>query len=89
MFCPNFSIIATPLTALTGKDIPFEWGPKQIEAQDKLITLITSAPILARPDPDRQFELETNASQVSTGAILYQRDPPVTKPDGTQKPGPR
>jgi len=24
MFCPNFSIIATPLTALTGKDIPFE-----------------------------------------------------------------
>jgi len=89
MFCPNFSIIAAPLTALTRKDVPFEWGPKQIEAQDKLITLITSAPILARPDPDKQFELETNASQVGTGAILYQRDPPITKPDGTQKPGPR
>jgi len=89
MFCPNFSIIAAPLTALTGKDVPFEWGPKQIKAQDKLITLITSAPILARPDPDKQFELETDASQVSTGAILYQRDPPITKPDGTQKPGPR
>jgi len=28
MFCPNFSIIAAPLTALTGKDVPFEWGPK-------------------------------------------------------------
>jgi len=83
MFCPNFSIIAAPLTALTGKDVPFEWGPKQIKAQDKLITLITSAPILARPDPDKQFELETNASQVGTGAILYQRDPPITKPDGT------
>jgi len=89
MFCPNFSIITAPLTALTGKDIPFEWRPKQIEAQDKLITLITSAPILARPDPDKQFELETDALQVGTGAILYQRDPPVTKPDGTQKPGPR
>jgi len=89
MFCPNFSIIAAPLTALTRKDVPFEWGPKQIEAQDKLITLITSAPILARPDPDRQFELETDASQVGTGAILYQQDPPVTKSDGTQKPGPQ
>ena len=89
MFCPNFSIIATPLTALTRKDIPFEWGPKQMEAQDKLITLITNAPILARPDPDRQFELETNASQVRTGAILYQQDPPITKPDDTQKPGPQ
>jgi len=88
MFCPNFSIIAAPLTALTRKDVPFEWGPKQKEAQDKLITLITSAPILARPDPDKQFKLETNASQVGTGAILYQWDPPITKPDSTQKPGP-
>ena len=34
MFCPNFSIIATPLTALTRKDVPFEWGPKQKEAQE-------------------------------------------------------
>jgi len=89
MFCPNFSIITAPLTALTGKDIPFKWGPKQKEAQDKLITLITSAPILARPDPDKQFKLETDTSQVGTGAILYQRDPPITKPDSTQKPGPR
>jgi len=89
MFCPNFSIIATPLTALTGKDVPFEWGPKQLEAQEKLITMITSAPILARLDPDKQFELETDTSQVGTGAILYQQDPPITKPDSTQKPGPQ
>jgi len=89
MFCPNFSIITAPLTALTGKDVPFEWGPKQIEAQEKLITLITSTPILARPDPDRQFELKTDALQVGTGAIHYQWDPPITKPDTTQKPGPR
>ena len=72
MFCPNFSIIATPLTTLTRKDIPFKWGPKQMEAQEKLITIITNAPVLVQPDPDQQFELETNASQVGTGAILYQ-----------------
>jgi len=29
MFCPNFSIIAAPLTALTRKDVPFEWGPSK------------------------------------------------------------
>ena len=62
MFCPNFSIIAAPLTALTGKDVPFEWGPKQMEAQEKLITIITNAPVLVWPDPDRQFELETDTS---------------------------
>jgi len=89
MFCPNFSIIAAPLTKLTGKDVPFEWGPQQKEAQNKLIDMITHAPVLVRPNPDRQFELETDASQIGTGAILYQRDPPITKPDGTQKLGPR
>ena len=89
MFCPNFSIIATPLTKLTGKDIPFKWGPKQKEAQDKLIDMITYAPILVWPDPNWQFELEMDTLQIGTGAILYQWDPPITKPDGTQKPGPR
>jgi len=89
MFCPNFSIITAPLTKLTGKDVPFEWGPQQKEAQNKLIDMITHAPVLVRPDPDRQFELETDASQIRTGTILYQQDPPITKSDGTQKPGPR
>jgi len=29
MFVKNFSIIAAPITQLTSKDVPFEWGPKQ------------------------------------------------------------
>ena len=89
MFCPNFSIIAAPLTKLTRKDIPFKWEPQQKEAQNKLINMITHAPVLVWPDPNWQFKLETDASQIRTGAILYQQDPPITKPDGTKKPGPR
>jgi len=72
MFCANISIIAAPLTKLTGKNIPFEWGQEQKDAQEKLITLITNAPVLVKPDPSHQFELETDASQIGTGAILYQ-----------------
>jgi len=45
MFCKNFSIIAAPITKLTGKDVPFEWGLAQREAQDKIITLITNSPV--------------------------------------------
>jgi len=88
MFCPNFSIIATPLTKLNGKDIPFEWEPQQKEAQNKLIDMITHTPVLVQPNPDQQFELETDMLQIGTGAILYQQDPPITKPDSTQKLGP-
>ena len=89
MFCKNFSTIAEPLTRLTKKDAPFVWGKEQRDAQETIIQLITHAPILARPDLAQQFELETDALQIGKGAILYQRDPPTTLPDGTERPGQR
>jgi len=46
-----------------------------------------SATALVQPDPSKQFELEVNASQIATGAILYQQGPPGIRPDGTEKPG--
>jgi len=89
MFVKNFSTIAAPITCLTGKDVPFEWGPEQLEAQNKIIHAITHTPVLIKPDPSRQFELEVDASQIGTGAILYQQDPPTIKPNSKEKPGPR
>jgi len=89
MFVKNFSIIAVPITQLTGKDIPFEWGPEQQAAQEEIIRLITHPPVLVKPDPLRQFELEVNASQIGTGAILYQHDSPTKCEDGTEKLGPQ
>jgi len=78
MFVKNFSTIAAPITCLMGKDVPFEWGPKQLEAQNKIIHAITHIPVVVKLDPSQQFELEVDASQISTGAILYQQDPPTT-----------
>jgi len=88
MFVKNFSIIAAPITRLTSKDVPFEWGPKQQAAQEEIIHLITHPPDLVKPDPSRQFELEVNASQIRMGAILYQHNPPTKHADGTDKLGP-
>jgi len=51
MFIKNFSTIAAPITCLMGKDVPFEWGPEQLEAQNKIIHTITHAPVLIKPDP--------------------------------------
>jgi len=86
MFCKDFSIIAAPLTALTRKDVPFKWGPKQKAAQQEIIKRITNPPVLVKPNPDKQFELKVDASQVGTSAILYQRDPPTKHANGTEKP---
>jgi len=89
MLCKDFSIIAAPLTALTGKHVPFEWGPKQKEAQQEIIKQITNPPVLVKPNPDKQFKLKVDTSQVGTGAILYQQDPPTKQADGTEKLGPQ
>ena len=59
-----------------------------MDAQEEIIKRITNAPVLVPPDTNWQFELETDTSQIGTGAILYQCDKPITMPDGTQKPGP-
>jgi hypothetical protein len=48
-----------------------------------------TAPVLVRPDPSKQFELEVDMSGIATGGILYQRDAPITLPSGKEKPEPR
>ena len=67
MFIPCFSQIAAPLVRLTRKDTPFEWTEECRQAVCDLKKAVTSAPVLIRPDPSKQFELEVNASQIATG----------------------
>jgi hypothetical protein len=70
----GFGSIASPLTDLTKKDIPFQWNDKQREAFQKLKERVLSKPILRLPDPDKPFEVETDASDFALGGQLGQRD---------------
>ena len=56
---------------LTKKDTPFAWKEAQQTAFDTLKLCFTTAPILAYPDNDRIFRLETDASDFSTEAVLF------------------
>ena len=73
-FIRGFAHIAKPLTELTKKQVPFQWTEKCTEALDKLIKIVTSEPVLACPDLDKQFELEVDASNYAVGAVLFQKD---------------
>jgi hypothetical protein len=73
-FVPGFSHIVKPLTSLLKKDQPFVWDSKCTNALDKFIDILTSEPVLGHPDLDKPFELEVNASNYTTRAILFQRD---------------
>ena len=72
-FIRGFSQIATPLNALTSPAVPFLWSPEADDAFSRLKALFSSAPVLAMPDPTRQFVLEVDASETGIGAILSQR----------------
>jgi hypothetical protein len=68
----NFAEIAKPLTNLTRKDIPFEWGPEQENAFKKLKDVLSQEPLLIYPDFSQPFIVACDASTKAVGAILSQ-----------------
>lgn len=77
-FVPGFSSLASPLTDLTkgtgAKKRAISWTNDCGVAFSKLKRLMTSAPVLVHPDLTKPFVVETDASDVGTGAVLLQHD---------------
>ena len=67
---PNFFRIASPLFALTRKDVPFRWSVSCQQAFEELKSRLTEAPLLVSPNFERDFCLETDVSGVGLGAVL-------------------
>ena len=75
-FIKNYAMITAPLTSLCSKE-PFEWPSEAQSAFDRLKTAMTSAPVLALPDFDEPFIIETDASGAGMGAVLMQKGHPL------------
>ncbi|PHH58762.1 hypothetical protein CDD81_4662 [Ophiocordyceps australis] len=71
-FIHNFSAIAEPLTALTGKGATFSWGTKEQDAFERLKESFCTAPILAEWDFDQPAILEADCSGWALGGQLSQ-----------------
>ena len=69
-FIKDYTHIALPLQDLTKKEEPFRWEEPQQMAFDMLKKHFTTAPVLAFPDLDCKFCLESDASNYATGAVL-------------------
>ena len=72
-FIRNYSKVASPLTALTSTKVHYRWTPEADKAFRTLKARFTSAPILHMSDPERQFVVEVDASDIGVGAVLSQR----------------
>ena len=71
-FIPGFATISAPLVRLTQKNVHFIWSAECDTAFTTLKTLLCSSPILSYPKFDRQFTLQTDASDFGAGAVLSQ-----------------
>jgi predicted aspartyl protease len=71
-FVKDFSVIAAPLHALTGKKVAFVWNAACQAAFEALKTSLTTSPILSMPADEGEYRLDTDASNVSIGAVLSQ-----------------
>lgn len=71
-FIKNFAAIAAPLHARLKKDTPWEWTPECDAAFLQIKEKLTTAPILAHPNYEKEFIVYTDASTVGIGAVLSQ-----------------
>ena len=75
-FVPHYGIIAKPLTQLLTKK-GFQWTVTAQEAFEKLKQAMVQTPVLALPDFEKPFTIETDACDTGIGAVLTQEGHPL------------
>jgi hypothetical protein len=74
---PCHSHLLMPLTALTKKNVKFEWRTENQQAFDALKNSLAREVVLAYPDFSFPFKIYTDASKYQIGSIISQKDKPL------------
>ena len=69
-FVRAYANTAAPLYALLRKDVTWEWADAQQRAFEALKHALCEAPVLALPNFNRPFTIETDASDTAIGGVL-------------------
>ena len=73
---PKRSHILAPLTNMTGKKT-FTWSPECQSAFEQMKAIVAKDALLAYPDHNIPFDIETDASDYQLGAVIKQKGRPV------------
>ena len=78
-FIRDFSKIARPLCRLLEKDTKFYFDESCHNSFEEIKSRLVEAPIMAKPDWNREFEIMCDASDFAMGAVLGQKDEKMFK----------
>ena len=78
-FIRDFSKIARPLRRLLEKDTKFNFDESCQNSFEEIKSILVEAPIMEKPDWNREFEIICDASDFSMGAVLGQKSEKVFK----------
>ena len=78
-FIRDFSKIARPLCRLLEKDTKFKFDESCQNSFKEIKSRLVEAPIMEKPDWNREFEIMCDASDFAMGAVLGQKDEKVFK----------
>lgn len=73
-FVPKFADITHPLNLLLRKNIKFDWNEECSAAFEELKKKLTTPPILAHPNFDLPFIIQSDASNYAIGSVLMQKN---------------
>lgn len=73
-FIPDFATISAPIFDTLKKSLVFQFHAEAESAFDYLKKALVTSPILRHPDFNQPFYVQCDASDVGTGAVLFQKD---------------
>ena len=71
------SELLAPLTALTSKNVKYDWKGEHQKCFDAIKRVIGRGVLLAYPDFNAPFEIHTDASKLQIGAVISQKGKPI------------
>ena len=71
------SEILAPLTALTPKNVKYDWKDEHQKCFDAINCVIGQAVVLGYPDFNAPFEIHTDASKLQICAVISKKGNPI------------
>ena len=71
------SELLAPLTALTSKSVKYEWKDEHQKCFNSIKRVIGREVLLAYPDFNAPFEINTDALKLQIGAVISQKGKPI------------